>query len=85
MSLLTSLDPVKATLSTSGCITIASPALPNPGTMFTTPGGNPASFTSSATYKAVSGVCSAGLRTTVFPKDVFINSGFHRKWDSTYP
>ena len=40
---------------------------PNPGTMLTTPGGKPTSAISSATRRVVSGVSSAGLRTTVFP------------------
>ncbi len=40
--LLTSVDPVKATLSTSMCSLSAAPAVgPYPGIMFTTPGGNP--------------------------------------------
>ena len=38
-----------------------------PGTIFTTPGGNPAFLINSAAFNAVSGVCSAGLQTTVFP------------------
>ena len=35
--------------------------------MLTTPGGNPTSAQSSPNNKAVSGVYSAGLSTTVFP------------------
>ena len=35
--------------------------------MFRTPGGRPASANSSARARAVSGVCSAGFRTTVQP------------------
>ena len=39
----TSVEPVKATLSMSMWLAMAAPAVgPNPGTMFTTPGGNPA-------------------------------------------
>lgn len=39
----TSVEPVKATLLTSMWLAMAAPAVgPNPGTMFTTPGGNPA-------------------------------------------
>ena len=50
------------------CRLMAAPAVsPYPGTMFTTPGGNPASVISSPTRSAVSGVCSAGLSTTVHP------------------
>jgi hypothetical protein len=50
------------------CSAIAAPAVsPKPGTMFTTPSGNPASWSSSPTRSALSGVCSAGLSTTVQP------------------
>ena len=67
-SLPTSPDPVNATLSTSWWEAIAAPAVgPNPGTTLITPSGTPASWASSAIRRAVSGVCSAGLRTTVFP------------------
>ena len=63
----TSVEPVKAILSTSGCSTIAAPVRPSPVTMFTTPGGSSISRQSSAKRSAVSEVNSAGLRTTVFP------------------
>ena len=63
----TSVDPVKAILSTSGCSTSAAPVRPSPVTMFTTPGGSPASRQISAKSSAVSEVNSAGLSTTVFP------------------
>ncbi len=64
----TSVEPVNATLSTSSCPDRAAPASPKPGTMLTTPGGNPASSKISASMSAVSGgVCSAGLRMTVLP------------------
>jgi Ni/Fe-hydrogenase subunit HybB-like protein len=47
---------------------VAAPAtLPWPLMMLTTPGGKPASLTRLAKYKIESGVCSAGLRTTVLP------------------
>lgn len=39
----------------------------SPVTMFTVPGGKPASSISSARRSADSGVCSAGLSTTVQP------------------
>ena len=40
---ITSVDPVKATLSMPMCEAIAAPAVgPNPGKILTTPGGNPA-------------------------------------------
>ena len=37
------------------------------GTTFSTPGGTPASVSSSATRNAVNGVSGAGLMTTAFP------------------
>ena len=68
MSFPTSVEPVKATLSTSGCAASAAPAVsPNPGTTLTTPSGNPASQINSPSRKADSGVCSAGFRTMVQP------------------
>ena len=68
ISLPTSVEPVKATLSTSPCAASAAPAVsPYPGTTFTTPSGTPASAISSASFSSVSGVCSAGLSTTQLP------------------
>ena len=68
MRLPTGVEPVNAILSTSGWAARASPAIaPGPGTTLTTPAGNPASMISSPSRSAVSGVCSAGLNTTVFP------------------
>ena len=63
----TSVEPVNAILSTSGCLTSASPVEPSPVTMLTTPGGSPISEQISAKASAVSGVNSAGLSTTVLP------------------
>src|SRR5579864_29261 len=63
----TSVEPVNAILSTSGCATRASPERPSPVTMLTTPFGRPASWHNSAKASAVSGVNSAGLSTTVLP------------------
>ena len=64
----TSVEPVKATLSTSSWAARAAPAVsPKPVTTLTTPSGTPASAISSARRRADSGVCSAGLRTTQFP------------------
>src|SRR5690625_3826534 len=64
----TTVEPVKAILFTSGCLTIASPVIsPNPLTILTTPSGKPASLTSFAKYNADKGVCSAGFKTTVQP------------------
>ena len=40
---------------------------PDPVSAFATPAGRPASISSSPSLKADSGVCSAGLRTTVLP------------------
>ena len=64
----TSVLPVNATLSTPGCAASAAPASPKPVTTLTTPSGKPASHTSCASRSAVSGVCSAGLSTTVLPQ-----------------
>src|SRR5690606_9830049 len=64
----TAVDPVNAILSTPGCRTSAAPAVsPNPGTTFSTPGGKPTSAARNASSRAVSGVCSAGFSTMVFP------------------
>ncbi len=52
----------------SGCSARWAPATwPRPGTMLTTPGGNPTSAISSAIRSEDSGVSSAGLSTTVLP------------------
>src|SRR5580704_10391064 len=68
MILPTAALPVKAILSTPGCATSAAPAVsPKPLMMFTTPGGKPASANQLANSRAVSGVCSAGLRIQVQP------------------
>ena len=64
----TSVEPVKAILSTPGCATSAAPVSPAPVTMLTTPGGRSASAISSASFNAVSGVVSAGFSTTVLPQ-----------------
>ena len=63
----TSVEPVNATLATSGCSTRREPhTLPGPATTFSTPSGSTvAAIFSSST--AVSGVSSAGLSTTVLP------------------
>ena len=66
-ALPTAVEPVNATLSTSGCSTSAAPVSPAPVTMLTTPGGRSACCTISANSSAVSGVVSAGLSTTVLP------------------
>ena len=63
----TSVDPVKAILSTSGWATSSLPVSPSPVTTLSTPGGSPASAAISANRSAVSGVNSAGFNTTVFP------------------
>ena len=60
--------PVKATLSTPGCATSGAPASsPKPVTTLKTPGGKPASSTSSANSSVEAGACSAGLTTTQQP------------------
>ncbi|CAM5703273.1 hypothetical protein SGRIM128S_03479 [Streptomyces griseomycini] len=64
----TAVEPVKETRSTSGCSARAWPATgPRPVTRLNTPAGTPASCTASAKSRAVSGVSSAGLTTTVQP------------------
>ena len=68
ITLPTSVEPVKATLSTSGWSTSAWPVPPAPVTMLTTPGGRSACWQISAKSSAVSGVVSAGLSTTVLPQ-----------------
>ena len=68
IDLPTSVGPVKATLSRSGCFTNAAPVAPAPVTRLKTPSGSPASWQISAKSNAVSGVVSAGFKTTVFPQ-----------------
>ena len=51
-----------------GVLTRAAPVSPAPVTMLTTPGGRSACRQISANSSAVSGVVSAGLRTTVLPQ-----------------
>ena len=63
----TTVDPVKATLSTSGQSTSAAPVVPSPVSTLSVPSGNPASSASSPSRSAVSGVCSAGFRTIEQP------------------
>ncbi|GAA3487908.1 hypothetical protein GCM10018987_19900 [Streptomyces cremeus] len=67
MALPTAVEPVKATLFTSGWSTRAAPVSPYPGRMLTTPRGRPAWRQMSAKKSAESGVVSAGFRTTVLP------------------
>ena len=68
MALPTSVEPVKATLSTPGCSTSERPVSPAPVMMFTTPAGSSACWQISAKASAVSGVVSAGFSTTVLPQ-----------------
>ena len=61
-------EPVNATLRTSGWVTSASPAsAPVPGSTVSTPSGSPASARISPSRSVVSGVESAGFATTVLP------------------
>ena len=60
-------DPVKLTLSTPGWVTMCSLASRDAVTMFTTPGGRPASRTASASRYGSSAVSGAGLSTIVEP------------------
>jgi hypothetical protein len=60
-------SPVNATLATRGLLASGLPAsTPKPLTMLSTPGGS-RSPSSSANRRIVTGVCSAGLRTTQLP------------------
>ncbi|MCY1375630.1 hypothetical protein D9M69_630590 [compost metagenome] len=60
-------EPVSETIRTRSWLTSGLPTVgPRPKTMFTTPAGN-SSAMSSASLRAVSGVCSEGLSTTVLP------------------
>ena len=64
----TSVDPVKDTMSTSGCELSASPITePLPVTRLSTPAGSPTCSQTSANTKHDSGVCSLGLSTEVQP------------------
>ena len=63
----TAVEPVNATLFTSGWFTSSRPVSPAPVTMLTTPAGRSACCTISAKSSAVSGVVSAGFSTTVLP------------------
>ena len=64
----TAVEPVNATLATSGCSTSRCPQVrPGPATTLTTPSGIPASSAIRSNSSAVSGVSSAGLSTTVLP------------------
>ena len=64
----TSVEPVKATLSTPAWETSARPVSPAPVTMLTTPAGRSACWQISANSNAVNGVVSAGFSTTVLPQ-----------------
>jgi len=64
----TSLEPVNETALIAGWWTMDSPtAEPGPTTMLRTPGGSPAFSNSSTRMRAIPGVSSAGLKTTVLP------------------
>ena len=64
----TDVEPVNATLATSGCSTMRSPTTrPLPTTTLKTPSGTPAATTIFSSSTAVSGVSSAGLSTIVLP------------------
>ena len=64
----TAVEPVKQILRTNGCVTNRSPTTePWPGSTVSTCSGRPASSASSPSRMAVSGVSSAGLRTTALP------------------
>ena len=56
----TAVEPVKAILAAAGCFTMWAPVSLWPVTMFTTPGGRPASAMSWANFRAVMEVVGAG-------------------------
>jgi len=62
-------SPVNEMRSTPGWRVRASPAAsgPKPWTTFRTPSGSPASAQISASFQAVTGLCSAGFSTAVHP------------------
>ena len=60
-------EPVKETLATPAWRASAAPVARSPGSTPTTPGGRPASTARAPRCSALSGVCSAGLMTTVQP------------------
>ena len=65
----TALEPVKLMALMCGLSARVGPICePRPTTRFKTPGGRPALSSTSARCQAVSGVSSAGLKTTVLPK-----------------
>ena len=89
-----SVEPVKATLATSGCSTSRVPTvLPLPTTTWNTPSGMPASRASSARRSADSGVISAGFTTMVLPvaragpifHEVMASGKFHGTMAATTP
>ena len=68
ISLPTSVDPVNATLATSGCSTSGTPTSdPKPVTTFTTPGRKPARSTSFMNSSIDADVYSEGFTTAVLP------------------
>ena len=67
ISLPTAVEPVNATLSTSGCLTSARPISPGPVMMLTTPGRQVRLAAHVGEEQRRSGVEDAGLSTTVLP------------------
>ena len=63
----TSVEPVKQTPAYARSATSAAPTLPSPGTSASAPAGMPASCRMRTASAAISGVCSAGLATTLLP------------------
>jgi hypothetical protein len=65
----TVVEPVKETTRTASWVVSGVPiSPPSPVTMFTTPAGIPASSRTFTKLTADSGVCEAGLNTTVLPQ-----------------
>ncbi len=90
----TAVEPVNATLATSGCSTSAWPTVdPGPATTLTTPSGSPASTAIFSNSIELSGVSSAGLSTTVLPaaragasfQPAIVSGKFHGVINATTP
>ena len=63
----TSVEPVNATPAQRGSATSAAPMRPPPGNKASASAGTPAACRKRTASAAISGVCSAGLATTVLP------------------
>ena len=67
MARAVAVDPVKATPASRGSAVSIAPTSPPPGMSCKASGGMPAAWHSLMASAAISGVCGAGLASTVFP------------------